>query len=108
MVQFAGQKSTGMKHTASAKRNFAASGYSTRPQTRTRARRRFVVCILNSGYPVSLELGKIYEHLPDAKGAEHGYIRVIDESGEDYLYPSRVFLPVAVSPKLARALRRRR
>lgn len=47
---------------------------------------KFAVCINNKDYEVSLELRKIYKVIPDAKAAEHHYIRVIDESGEDYLY----------------------
>jgi hypothetical protein len=48
---------------------------------------KFAVCINNEDYEVSLELRKIYKVLPDARADEHHYIRVIDESGEDYLYP---------------------
>jgi len=52
---------------------------------------KFAVCINNEDYEVSLELRKIYKVLPDAKAAKHHYIRVIDESGEYYLYPGRLF-----------------
>ena len=55
---------------------------------------RFAVCIDNEGYPASLELRKIYRTLPDKKGAKHGLIRVVDESGEDYLYPERFFVHI--------------
>jgi hypothetical protein len=48
----------------------------------------FVVCINNQDYPASLEVRKIYQVIPDNRAAEHQYIRVIDESGEDYLYPA--------------------
>ncbi len=58
------------------------------------ARVHFVVCINNEGYPASLELRKIYRVLPDAKGANHGLMRVVDESGDDYLYPARFFVPI--------------
>jgi hypothetical protein len=51
----------------------------------------FVVCVKNEGYPASLELRKIYQVLPDARAVEHQMIRVIDESGEDYLYPANYF-----------------
>ena len=61
---------------------------------------RFVVCIKNTGYLASLELRKIYQVVPDARAAKHQFIRVIDESGEDYLYPADYFvlieLPKAV------------
>ena len=52
----------------------------------------FVICIENSDYPASLEKRKIYEALLDADAAKHGQIRVIDESGEDYLYPKECFV----------------
>lgn len=58
------------------------------------ARVHFVVCIINEGYPASLELRKIYRVLPDEKGANHGLMRVVDESGEDYLYPARFFVSI--------------
>jgi hypothetical protein len=55
---------------------------------------RYVVCINNDSYPASLELRKIYKVVADARAAEHGQVRVIDESGEDYLYPARFFVPI--------------
>jgi len=55
---------------------------------------QFVVCIKNDGYPASLELRKIYKVVADARAAEHGQTRVIDESGEDYLYPASYFVPI--------------
>jgi hypothetical protein len=58
---------------------------------------KYVVCVQNKGYPASLELRKLYEVLPDADAEGHGLIRVVDESGEDYLYPRNLFLPVEVS-----------
>lgn len=51
----------------------------------------FAVCIRNTGYPSSLELHKIYRVIPDGDAAEDGDIRIVDESGEDYLYPSAWF-----------------
>ena len=73
---------------------------------RTTKERQFAVCVRNAGYPASLELRKIYEVLPDAEGAVHGLIRVIDESGEDYLYPEKFFMPIALSDALEAAVRR--
>lgn len=58
------------------------------------AQAQFVVCINNEGYPASLDLRKIYRILPDEKAAKHNLIRVVDESGEDYLYPERFFVPI--------------
>lgn len=53
-----------------------------------------VVCTENSGYEASLELRKLYEAIPDADAEKHGQLRVIDESGEDYLYPQSFFITV--------------
>jgi hypothetical protein len=54
-----------------------------------RPAKRLVICLDNSGYEVSLERRKIYVAIPDAKAARLGQVRVVDESGEDYLYPER-------------------
>ena len=66
----------------------------------------FVVCINNIDYPASLELHKIYRVIPDEDAAAERDIRVIDESGEDYLYPSSYFvlvqLPQVVEESLLR------
>jgi hypothetical protein len=59
----------------------------------------FVVCINNSDYPASLDLHKIYRAVVDKEAVEEGDIRIIDESGEDYLYPSSYFVPIKV-PKM--------
>lgn len=68
---------------------------------------RYVVCIDNSGYPASLERHKIYRVLPDEEAASDGDIRVIDESGEDYLYSADRFvsiqLPSAVEKSFEKA-----
>jgi hypothetical protein len=58
------------------------------------AQHTFVVCINNEAYGTSLEVRKLYEVLPDAEAARLGQIRVVDESGEDYLYPQSFFAPV--------------
>ena len=57
---------------------------------------RFVVCINNADYPASLELHKIYRVLPDDEAKAHGDLRVVDESGEDYLYPASRFIAIEV------------
>jgi hypothetical protein len=59
-------------------------------------RSRYVLCINNDDYPASLELLKIYRTLPDSGAAARKLLRVIDESGEDYLYPQDRFVPIAV------------
>lgn len=53
---------------------------------------RFAVCVNNTGYPASLELHKIYRVLPDEDAEVDGDLRVVDESGEDYLYPTKYFV----------------
>jgi hypothetical protein len=58
------------------------------------ARHTFVVCINNASYDASLEVRKLYELLPDDEAAKTGQVRIIDESGEDYLYPKSLFAPV--------------
>jgi len=64
----------------------------------------FVVCVDNTDYPASLEQRKIYEVLPDAQAAEHSLVRVVDESGEDYLYPSDYFIAVELPQPVQQAL----
>lgn len=82
---------------------------STKPR---RARRRtpaaFAVCIDNSEYPASLELHKMYGVLRDDDAAADGDLRIIDESGEDYLYPAEWFVAVDVPRRLRTSLLRRR
>ena len=65
---------------------------------------RFAICIDNSEYPVSLELHKIYRVLPDDEAERDGDIRVIDESGEDYLYPAGHFALVDLPAETERVL----
>jgi len=67
-------------------------------------KKMFVVCIKNEGYTVSLELRKIYEVIPDERAADHKMIRVVDESGEDYLYPSDFFIPIDLPKPIEQAL----
>ncbi len=64
----------------------------------------FVVCVGNKGYEASLEIRKIYQTIHDLEASKHDQVRVIDESGEDYLYPnkcfSRIILPCATKEKI--------
>ena len=64
----------------------------------------FVVCINNKGYEASLQVGKLYGVIADEQAAEYGLLRVIDEEGEDYGYPTERFFPVEIPQALARAL----
>jgi hypothetical protein len=66
--------------------------------------KRFVVCLKNKGYEVSLEPRKIYQVLPDSEAAKHRQLRVIDESGEDYLYPASYFSPIELPQPVRKAL----
>lgn len=68
---------------------------------------RFVVCIDNSAYPASLELHKIYRVLADDGARTDGDLRVVDESGEDYLYPSEWFVAVELPRRVRASLLRR-
>ena len=61
---------------------------------RRNAERQFAICIDNSGYAASLELHKVYAVLPDERAAEDDFLRVVDESGEDYLYSAKRFVSV--------------
>ncbi len=59
---------------------------------------QFAICVGNRGYAASLELRRIYQVLPDEVGIKHHQIRVIDESGEDYMYPKENFVAVKFPP----------
>ena len=96
-----------MKHTASAKKNSNVKGTSTRSRKPSATGRRFAVCVQNDGYEVSLERNKIYVVLPDKEAEEDGDLRVVDESGEDYLFAADRFVaidvPAAVKASLLKA-----
>jgi hypothetical protein len=64
----------------------------------------FVVCISNKGYPASLEQRKLYPFIRDAEAERHKMIRVIDESGEDYLFPAKYFVLVELPATTRRKL----
>jgi hypothetical protein len=65
---------------------------------------KYVVCVDNEGYPMALTLHKIYRVLPDPTGETAGMIRIIDETGEDYLYEANRFAAVELSAEAARAI----
>jgi len=65
---------------------------------------RFAVCINNTDNSVDLDLYKVYRIIPDKDAEAEGLVRVVDESGEDYLYPQGWFEPIRVSPLLKRKL----
>jgi len=64
----------------------------------------FAVCVRNDGYPASLEVRKLYQMIADPTAGAHHHVRIIDESGEDYLYPEDYFMPVELPPSVKDAL----
>lgn len=70
----------------------------------SKASHQLVICVNNEDYPASLEKRKIYEAIPDKAAEIHGQIRVIDESGEDYLYPQDYFIPVSLPKNVEEAV----
>lgn len=66
--------------------------------------KHFAVCIRNDEYEESLELRKIYEVLEDSTAAKHGMVRIVDEEGEDYLYPSDWFLTIDLPHNVEEAI----
>ena len=71
-----------------------------------RIKRRLVICVDNTDCEVSLEGRKIYVALPDTVAKHHRYVRVVDESGEDYLFPAKYFVGVDLPPAARRAVLR--
>jgi len=65
---------------------------------------RFAICIKNDGYVDDLKVRTAHQILPDESAVRSNYIRVVDETGEDYLYPSAYFVPVEVPPEAAETL----
>jgi hypothetical protein len=65
---------------------------------------RFAVCINNSAYPDDLKVRTIYQVLPDESAAKSNYARIVDETGEDYLYPATYFVFIEIPPEAAKAL----
>jgi hypothetical protein len=72
--------------------------------TQQNTKSQFVVCVRNDNYLASLELRKIYQVIPDPRAAEYRRIRVIDESGEDYLYPENYFVPIRLPQQTAKKI----
>ena len=68
------------------------------------SKRNFVVCI-QAEESSDIEVRKLYEVLPDEAAAKRGYLRIVDESGDDYLYPAECFSPVQLQEKALRALK---
>jgi hypothetical protein len=66
--------------------------------------RHLVVCVNNAGYLASLEKRKIYVALRDAEAEKHGLLRIVDESGDNYLYPKTLFRSIALPQSIKRAI----
>ncbi len=96
---------TGTKHMASDVRTLSESvTWIKTMKNLKKSALKFVVCINNEDYLVSLELHKIYRVLPDEDAAAHGDLRIIDESGEDYLYSAERFVPISVPDAVQKSL----
>lgn len=67
-------------------------------------RKHFVICVQNDGYDVSLEKRKLYEVIKDDDAEKHGQLRIIDESGEDYLFPRQLFVEIELPESAEQAL----
>jgi hypothetical protein len=65
---------------------------------------KFVVCLNNTDYPASLELHKIYRVVPDEEAETDGDLRIVDESGEDYLYPADFFAEIELPLRIEQSL----
>ena len=71
---------------------------------RRRRTAQFLLCVRNEGYPASLQTRRLYEHVSDKDAESRGLVRVIDESGEDYLYPQKLFASVNLPLPVVRAM----
>jgi len=83
-------KSTGTKPTGSGRRSTRSNGSSISPSGR-RKTVLFTVCVERGDADGDLQVARLYRRVPDKAAAEKGYVRVIDDSGEDYLYPAKYF-----------------
>ena len=118
MVRSAKLKFTGTKLMASARKSSSSRNRSSANRTRISRKAAtksspsrpqhssFAVCVRNDEYEASLELRKLYPVLDDSFGAEHDMIRVIDESGDDYLYPNEYFVRVSLPHAVEKQLRK--
>ena len=68
------------------------------------AKHNVIICTENSGYEASLEVRKLYEAIPDSDAEHHNQTRVIDESGDDYLYPSSFFMNVSLPQEIVQQI----
>jgi hypothetical protein len=92
-----------MKPMASGKKNTRSNGSWPRKRARQAKNPRFVVCIQNKDYEASLQLRRIYRTVRDEGASALQFLRVIDESGEDYLYPRNFFCPIALPKEVEKS-----
>src|SRR5262245_56027337 len=97
-------KYTGTKRPESGARNSKSSICSEVRNMAKSQTRQLVVCVNNEGYPASLERRKIYVSLADRSADKHRLLRIIDESGTDYLYPKMLFRPIALPRSVEKAV----
>jgi hypothetical protein len=90
-----------MKHMASAEKKPRSTGYSVKKKA---AAPHYAICVKNEDYPASLELRKIYRFFEDRTASRSGLLRVVDESGEDYLYPADYFVAIKLPRKVEKAV----
>jgi len=91
-----------MKRTGLAAKKSRSNGWSKR---RVSGGHRFAVCVKNDDFPASLEPRKIYEVVEDEEALRRRFVRIVDESGEDYLYPQDYFVPIQLSKQQLEAMR---
>lgn len=104
---YAGAKSIGLSFTAKVKRKSNVNAiWIKNMKTQQSSTRRFAICIDNSEYPASLELHKMYRVLADEDAAKDGDLRIVNESGEDYLYPADYFVLIGLPQDAVRTIDR--
>src|SRR5919198_2517704 len=103
MDAFTKRSFIGMKRMVLDEKNTNASDMWNRYMKTTKSS-PFVICVDDSEYPASLELHKIYRMIPDKGAQADGDLRIIDESGEDYLFPADYFIPIDLPQTIVRAL----
>jgi hypothetical protein len=103
VVRYVSLKSTGMKLTVLVKWEWKSSVIWIKAMEAESSQPRFAVCINNTTYPDDLKVRTIYQVLPDESAARSNYIRVVDETGEDYLYPAELFVIIDVPAEAQKA-----
>ncbi len=104
MVQFTLSNCIGTKRTVSVEKIKDQTLFGLGIMVLQKRNKRYALCIDNGGYPESLDVRKVYPILPDKRAEANNYIRVIDETGEDYLYPAKYFVLVEVPRQAAQAM----